>query len=56
MMSLNGKFEISSLSDVGQKRTHNEDSVGTEIDIGIKQAELRVLLPLIQSVVNSLTA
>jgi protein phosphatase len=34
-MSLRGKLEFAGLSDVGLKRDHNEDSIGSDPDIGL---------------------
>jgi PPM family protein phosphatase len=34
-MNLADKLEIAGLSDVGKKRSHNEDSIGTDDDVGI---------------------
>ncbi len=34
-MSLRGKLEFAGLTDVGLKRDHNEDSIGTDPDIGL---------------------
>lgn len=34
-MSLEGKLEIYGLTDVGRKRSHNEDSIGSDVDIGV---------------------
>ena len=34
-MSLAGKVEICGLTDVGRKRTHNEDTIGSDSDLGI---------------------
>lgn len=34
-MSLDGKLEIYGLTDVGRKRSHNEDTIGSDRDIGV---------------------
>lgn len=34
-MGLDGKLEIVGLTDVGRKRSHNEDSIGTDSDLGV---------------------
>lgn len=34
-MNLTGKFEMAGATDVGQKRTHNEDSIGRDIELGL---------------------
>ncbi len=34
-MSLEGKLEIYGVSDVGRKRSHNEDSIGSDTELGI---------------------
>ncbi len=34
-MSSDGKLEIYGISDVGRKRSHNEDSIGSDTDLGI---------------------
>jgi len=34
-MNLRGKLEISAMSDVGLTRTHNEDSIGNDADMGL---------------------
>ena len=34
-MSLDGKVEIFGLTDTGRKRSHNEDSIGSDKDIGV---------------------
>lgn len=34
-MNLRGKLEIASRSDVGLKRSHNEDSAGDDVDLGL---------------------
>ena len=34
-MTLRGKLEITGLSDVGQKRSHNEDSIGSDAGLGL---------------------
>lgn len=34
-LSLEGKLEIAGLTDVGRKRSHNEDSIGSDIGIGL---------------------
>ncbi len=34
-MNLRDKLEVVGLSDVGLKRDHNEDSIGTDNDIGL---------------------
>ena len=34
-MSLAGKLEIAALSDVGRKRSHNEDTIASDSDLGI---------------------
>ena len=34
-MSLDGKLEIYGITDVGRKRTHNEDTIGSDQELGI---------------------
>ena len=34
-MNLEGKLEIAGLSDVGRRRSHNEDSIASDIAVGI---------------------
>ncbi len=34
-MSLEGKLEIHAVTDVGRKRSHNEDSIASDVDMGI---------------------
>ncbi len=34
-MSLNGKLEIYGITDVGKKRSHNEDCIGSDTEIGV---------------------
>lgn len=34
-MSLDGKLEIFGITDVGRKRSHNEDSIGSDRDLGV---------------------
>ena len=34
-MNLDGKLEVTGLSDVGRKRSHNEDSIGSDTGIGL---------------------
>jgi protein phosphatase len=34
-MSLDDKLEIIGVTDVGRKRAHNEDSIGSDTDLGI---------------------
>jgi len=34
-MSLDGKLEFIGVTDVGRKRAHNEDSIGSDTDLGI---------------------
>ncbi|NKC16938.1 MAG: Stp1/IreP family PP2C-type Ser/Thr phosphatase [Gammaproteobacteria bacterium] len=34
-MNIEGKVEVTGLSDVGRKRSHNEDSIGTDTAIGL---------------------
>lgn len=34
-MSLDGKLEIYGLTDVGRKRTHNEDTIGSDRELGV---------------------
>ena len=34
-MSLDGKLEIYGITDVGRKRSHNEDTIGSDRELGI---------------------
>ena len=34
-MNVEGKVEVTGLSDVGRKRSHNEDSIGSDTSIGL---------------------
>ena len=34
-MSLEGKLEICGVTDVGRKRSHNEDTIGSDVDMGL---------------------
>ncbi len=34
-MSLNGKIEIAAVTDVGRKRTHNEDTIASDPELGV---------------------
>ena len=43
-MNLRGKLEIAASSDVGLKRNHNEDSVGSDTGIGLAVLLLGLLL------------
>ena len=34
-MNLEGKLEITGVTDVGRHRTHNEDNIGTDTSLGL---------------------